>query len=263
MNDRFEAFQQLSSSTLENLAQACCSGPSNQPPSMYQVQQVVGQTLGSEIAEQLRVLIDTGWSRQQLAIMFRTICKTRELPNRNNSFDLVLSGPDVSGSPTRDTQAVMHSLLSEAQFEVLLVGYVIHNAAPLLEPLARKMKSNSSLNVWCCLDVNRGRNETATSEELRQIFKSDFETRLWPWEPRPRVYFDPRSLGPWGAHRSSLHAKCIVVDRKASLITSANFTDAAQHRNIEAGVLSRDPQFATRLQAYFLGLRESSQLIEL
>lgn len=46
----------------------------------------------------------------------------------------------------------------------------------------------------------------------------------------------------------------VVIDRKVAFITSANFTGAAQSRNIEAGVLLRQPRIATRLHGYFEGL---------
>jgi len=60
---------------------------------------------------------------------------------------------------------------------------------------------------------------------------------------------------------SSLHAKCVVIDRRVALITSANFTEAAQQRNIEAGVIVRYPLFVERLVGYFEGLKESKQLV--
>ena len=43
---------------------------------------------------------------------------------------------------------------------------------------------------------------------------------------------------------SILHAKCVVVVARWSLVTSANFTDRAQTRNIELGVLIEDQAFA-------------------
>ena len=46
---------------------------------------------------------------------------------------------------------------------------------------------------------------------------------------------------------SSLHPKCVVIDEGKALVTSANFTEAAQIRNIEAGVFIRDPGFACSL----------------
>lgn len=178
-------------------------------------------------------------------------------------MDLVLSGPDVDGIPTRDTQAVMHALLAEAREEVLLVGYVIHNAESLLKPLAERMAVNQNLRVRFCIDVRRDRNDTSSSQEIKNRFIKDFKARHWPWEPRPSVFYDPRSLEPWGSKRSSLHAKCLVIDRETALVTSANFTEAAQQRNIEAGVIVRDGHFAARIAEYFVGLCDTGHLLPL
>jgi phosphatidylserine/phosphatidylglycerophosphate/cardiolipin synthase-like enzyme len=46
----------------------------------------------------------------------------------------------------------------------------------------------------------------------------------------------------------------VVVDRSIALVTSANFTEAAQHRNIEAGLLIRHPGTVDRIVMYFEGL---------
>ena len=50
---------------------------------------------------------------------------------------------------------------------------------------------------------------------------------------------------PW----ASLHAKCVVVDERLTLIGSANFTQRGQERNVEAGVLIDDEFFAKALTA--------------
>jgi phosphatidylserine/phosphatidylglycerophosphate/cardiolipin synthase-like enzyme len=74
-------------------------------------------------------------------------------------------------------------------------------------------------------------------------------------EPLPEIYFDPRTAVAQA--KCSLHAKCIVVDEARALVTSANFTDRGQTRNIEMGVLVDDPALATRLVHQWRGLIES------
>lgn len=226
---------------------------------MHTLQQLFGATDGVVVANTLQRLGAQGWTTRQLAATVDAVITSRELQNRF-SYDLVLSGPEVPGIPTRSTHAVLHALISEAKSEVLLVGYVIHNATSLLFPLASKMQSDPSFDVWCCLDIKRGKNDTSEAHSLVQRFKNEFENEIWPWNPKPRVYYDPRSLADWGTTRSSLHAKCVIVDRKVAFVTSANFTDAAQHRNIEAGVLTRDPRLASKLHYYFDGLRNEEVL---
>lgn len=75
----------------------------------------------------------------------------------------------------------------------------------------------------------------------------------WPFgEPRPTVYYDPRTATP-GVY-ASLHAKCVVIDRRFALITSANFTDRGQTRNIEVGVLIEDAAFGAQVVRQWRGL---------
>jgi phosphatidylserine/phosphatidylglycerophosphate/cardiolipin synthase-like enzyme len=51
-----------------------------------------------------------------------------------------------------------------------------------------------------------------------------------------------------------MHAKCIVIDRKTVFVSSANFTEAAQERNLEVGLLIRSPTLAERVRTHFESL---------
>jgi phosphatidylserine/phosphatidylglycerophosphate/cardiolipin synthase-like enzyme len=82
----------------------------------------------------------------------------------------------------------------------------------------------------------------------------------WPGGRLPELYYDPRSLDMEAIKRSSLHAKCIVADRRVAFVTSANFTEAAQTRNIEVGALIRDAAFAAQLAGHFDALVEAACL---
>ena len=83
-------------------------------------------------------------------------------------------------------------------------------------------------------------------------FAERFRTRQWPSaRPLPEVYFNPRSLGHAKDKKSCMHAKCVVVDARRVLITSANFTEAAQHRNIEVGLIVHSDPLAGRITRFF------------
>lgn len=51
-----------------------------------------------------------------------------------------------------------------------------------------------------------------------------------------------------------------MVDGEYAFVSSANFTEAAQARNIEAGVLIRSKSFAQRLARHFEALAEAGVL---
>ncbi len=75
----------------------------------------------------------------------------------------------------------------------------------------------------------------------------------------PAIYYDPETLRR-GVKQASLHAKCVVVDRRWAFVTSANFTEAAQERNIEAGVLLEHARLAETLAGQFEALTKSGRL---
>jgi phosphatidylserine/phosphatidylglycerophosphate/cardiolipin synthase-like enzyme len=93
-------------------------------------------------------------------------------------------------------------------------------------------------------------------------FIDRFLRAVWAFgEPKPDVFYDPRTAAP-GPPWASLHAKCIVVDDERSLITSANFTDRGQTRNIEAGVLVEDPAFAGELSGQWRQLVSEGLVVQ-
>jgi phosphatidylserine/phosphatidylglycerophosphate/cardiolipin synthase-like enzyme len=73
----------------------------------------------------------------------------------------------------------------------------------------------------------------------------------------PDAFYDPRSLDVDLERRVCLHAQCVVVDGRHVVVSSANFTEAAQDRNIEIGLLVRSPRLAARLTGHFDALLDA------
>ena len=112
------------------------------------------------------------------------------------------------------------------------------------------MQELPQLKVRMFLDVQRGTGDTSAASELVHRFAHRFRTQQWPPDrPLPRLYYDPRSLELDADKRACLHAKCVVVDAEAVFISSANFTEAAQERNIEVGLLLKSCRLAGAARA--------------
>lgn len=220
----------------------------------FAIQQAAGSDAPAVEAD-LHVLVSHGFTTFQMAFVVDAIADTRDAHiDPAKSYDLVLSGPDLPGVPTADTGAVVRTLLSHAQDEVLIVGYAIHNGRDLFAPLADRMLANRNLRATFYLDIRRPIGDSTEECELVRRFGAEFRTKHWPWSLLPEVFYDPRSLQQ-GSNRASLHAKCVIVDRSDALVTSANFTEAAQQRNLEVGVLIRHEATVQRLANFFDGLR--------
>jgi phosphatidylserine/phosphatidylglycerophosphate/cardiolipin synthase-like enzyme len=255
-----EIIHKLPSQALHALATSLRDGPLSSGITRFALQQIAGPQAG-DLERCLEQLFRDGFTPTQTALLVGAIAEARTAnPEPASLFDLVLSGPDVPGVPTADTAAVMHTLLEQAESEVLLVCYSIHNGERLFERLAARMSTLPSLRVVFYLDISRKYTDTSLTTEIVRRFGTEFREKHWPWPQLPELYYDPRSLSESTDKRSSLHAKCVVVDRRVALVTSANFTEAAQHRNIEAGVLVKYQPFVDRLVSYFETLQQAQKL---
>lgn len=175
-------------------------------------------------------------------------------------MDLILSGPDASGVPARDTAIVMQTLIEKARHEIILIAYAIHNGQKLSKRFAERMAEDQDINVWFYLNIARGPNDTSPTSEIVRRFAREFLKNHWPWEVQPRLYYDTRSLEPNASACASLHAKCLIIDSRIALITSANYTKAAQKRNIEAGIVLQYQPCVQRIAGYFRELVQTGAL---
>ena len=117
------------------------------------------------------------------------------------------------------------------------------------------MHQVQDLRVRLFLHVGREWRDTTLESELLREFAEELG-REWPSVRRPEVYYDPRGLLEDSDHRATWHAKCVVVDDDVGFVTSANFTEWAQDRNIEAGVMIRNRAFVRQLRQQFESLIE-------
>jgi phosphatidylserine/phosphatidylglycerophosphate/cardiolipin synthase-like enzyme len=173
--------------------------------------------------------------------------------------DLVWTGPPVPGLHARDTRRVYEELLGSAERSVWASTYAFFDGPKAFEVLARRMDATPALQVTLMLNIQRKKGDTTAVNQLVRKFADHFWATDWPGSSRPSVYFDPRSLEQEGP-TSVLHAKAVVVDDEAVFITSANLTEAALDRNIEAGLLVRDHALALSVSSHFRILIEQKLL---
>lgn len=256
MKSEFRALHKLTSTALRELSEGLAASGTSSGMTNHVLQQIAGASLAEELAQCVAKLVAQGWTNAQIADLAAAVGESRDqAANPEKLFDVVLTGPDVAGVPTRDTAAVFHTLISEARNEVLLVGYAVYNGRRLFEHLASRMRENPQLHVEFLLNIPRNYRDTSLSSGIVRRFATEFASKHWPWSPKPDIYYDPRSLEVEGTKRASLHAKCVVVDKRIAMITSANFTEAAHERNIEAGVVVTYEPFVQRIYEYFSTLR--------
>lgn len=164
-------------------------------------------------------------------------------------LELVWTGPETRASIARSTALVVERLFNEATRSVIIGGYRF-DTQDILEPLHRAM-TERGVTVTVFVDIDGATANPSEADAFATAFIDKWLREVWPvGAPRPAVYYDPRTAirgDVPGYEWATLHAKCVVVDDERSLITSANFTDRGQTRNIEVGVLIADTAFSEQL----------------
>lgn len=199
-----------------------------------------------------------GLDRDAVLAVLRAVIAER-CAIRGAELDLVWTGPDHDQGVSRDTAVIVRELLGRAQREVIIGGCYFTAGRQILQPLHTAMRERG-VRVRFCMDVGDKHRVDPVPLANAQRCAVAFVRDNWPFgEPVPEFYFDPRTAKP--SDMTKLHAKCIVVDDRWSLVTSANFTYLGQRRNIEAGVLIDDAAFSTKLAQQWRNLIAESKLL--
>jgi phosphatidylserine/phosphatidylglycerophosphate/cardiolipin synthase-like enzyme len=176
-------------------------------------------------------------------------------------LQLVATGPDEAEGAPRPTSVVVSELFRQAESSVVVIGYAVYQGQTVFRDLADRMSEYPNIHVRMYLDIQRRDADTSAPEEIVRRFSDRFRTTQWPLDRRlPEVYYDPRSIAADRTRAASLHAKCIIVDNQRLFISSANFTEAAQLRNIEIGLLVHSSRLADRISAFFQHLVRAGKL---
>lgn len=199
---------------------------------------------------------------------------------RAQRLELVWSGTDAGPSLAKYTRVVVPELINRAARSVSLAGYSFDHGPRFFEPLHHAIEERGvSARLFVDIRQLHARLEQQLGQEKRKArllpisearsvspesyahaVLDLFWELFWPFPGnKPELYYDPRSAENFGV--ASLHAKCLVVDHEQTLITSANFTERGQERNIEVGVLIRDRGFANALERQWFNLVRAKAVV--
>ncbi|HYR89308.1 MAG TPA: DISARM system phospholipase D-like protein DrmC [Terriglobia bacterium] len=246
----------LSDDDLRSLAAALRSGRLAAPFRSGALQRLVAKSLSDGLAQDLQSFHDQGFGPAQLTSLIDLLLKDRsQRPRAEDAFDLVTTGPDSDAAANRDTSVVVRELFANAEESVLVAGYAVYQGQRVFQALADRMHTKPNLKVQMFLDVRRGPGDTAAVSEVVHRFGDHFRQVDWPKErPLPELFYFPSSLEERPHERGSMHAKIVIIDNSKVFISSANFTEAAQQRNIEVGLVVRSRPLSQQLTNHFLSM---------
>jgi cardiolipin synthase len=162
---------------------------------------------------------------------------------RQHRTDAVWSGPSSGVKTSRLTSAAVIDLVDQANSEILLMSYVMHDEPGLAAALERGAERGAEITL-----VHERPTDNPSFQGPGTAFTQVTARRLrWPADRRPAA--------------ASLHAKVLVVDRKVALVGSANVTSSAVARNLECGVLLRDAVVAKDIALHVDDLVRLGELV--
>lgn len=255
----------LGNRDLDELAAALDSGRLILPCALIGLERVVRREVAGLILTGLNQLHARGFNAGQTATLLRVLAADRATrPTVLDLVDIVTSGPEVPEVVNRDTGVVVREMFSQARQSVLVAGYAVYQGRQVFQTLAERMEARRDMRVRLFLDIQRGQGDTSIPSELVLRFANRFKEQQWPvGKPLPDVYYDPRSLAQDDSlKKACLHAKVVVVDDARVFISSANFTEAAQERNIEIGLLVNSSTIAGQLRRFFDILVSTNQVAQ-
>jgi len=252
-------FDDASAATLRALAAALRNGQIGTPLSSLAIERAAPSSPEAVTQELIR-LANEGMRTEHLALLMEAMARAAERRLASGA-ELVWTGPESSVAQSRDTAIVVGELFRSATRSVLVSTFVLQQADIVFKPLAERMAEVPELKAQLFVHVARGDRDTRHDSEILREYATKLAAK-WPGELRPTLYYDPRSLDMSLDRRATWHAKVVVIDDRVSLVTSANFTEWGHQRNVEAGVLIRNPDFARQLRQQFDGLVQSRAVLE-
>jgi len=259
-----EALLSLSPTELRTLAASVRSGRLCAPYSASSLGRYVAEPTAALVSAHLQELSDTGMNPVATGYSLDLLASARsETASIDDLIDLVLTGPPIAGAENRDTGVVVSDLFRQAEETILIAGYAVYQGQKVFRALVERMVERPSLKVRMLLDIQRKPGDTSSSAELIRRFAHRFQTEEWPHgKPFPEIFYDPRALSTVRSKRAALHAKCVVADSRDVFVSSANFTEAAQERNVEIGLLLHSTSVAENLTRFFDALCATGKFLK-
>ena len=248
----------LATRELEAVSSALRAGRLTLPFTSLSLRRLLPESAATDVLALLTSMADRGMAAEHIAAAIDLVTHDRRARvDRDVEVALVTTGMGDPGGIVvddpnggRDTRVVVQELFAHALESVVVVGYAVHQGRQIFQTLADRMEVVPDPRVQLFMDVKRSRGDTTRESDLVARFAADFWAQQWPADrPRPEVFYYPASITLDVDQRPAMHAKCVIVDAQSVLVSSANFTAAAQQRNVEVGLLVRSATHAVQLQA--------------
>lgn len=175
-----------------------------------------------------------------VAAALRSAAATAAVARAEQNVSLVWTGPTTEVTGLRATRSVLDTLVANATRSLVLVSFVSYDVAELAGSLANAIDRGVEVTLILETPDDPGGPFIVDAGHPFEPIKTTAKFYRWPKETRETHI----------AKSARLHAKCVIADRSAALITSANLTSAGINDNLELGVLIEAGALPMRLSRH-------------
>lgn len=205
--------------------------------------------IGSMISKELIDKMELSWKKSpeikpiEFASALRGASAAISFSEKNESVELVWTGPPVGLVPIRHTEQVLHEVIGSSNHKLFIVSFVAYNIDSIVGSLEKAVTRNVRIDIL--LESSKADGGKVDIDSIHV-----FRNRI----PSANIYKWKSAVSDSGEAFGSVHAKCVVADGNLAFITSANLTKAAMENNMELGVLVRGGNLPETLQRHLESL---------
>jgi len=174
--------------------------------------------------ELVRTWKTTGLSGDFLSGLLVGAAASREEVLSESVVRFVWTGPTTPLVPTRRTDQVLLELVRQAERELFFVSFVTYHVPSLVEALNEA--SGRGVEVSFLLESPKSLGGTLEENLIERMRERVPKAKFYVWRTRPEPFVGGR-----------VHAKIALADDRIAFVGSANLTEHAVSKNMEAGIL--------------------------
>jgi phosphatidylserine/phosphatidylglycerophosphate/cardiolipin synthase-like enzyme len=250
-----EAARRLPPGQVESLANALedCEAPTAEARS-----KAVGAVASPAFADLAGRLVrvwegEDGLNGSALAVALRAASHAVEEERREESIEVVWTGPTTTAVPVRLTREVLIDVIRSSREGLFVVSFAAYKVDVVLTELAAAARRGVIIRLILESGEAGGGTLTFDAANAFDALRDEVTFYVWPTEKRPALE----------RGRASLHAKAAIADDHTVFVTSANLTSHGIAENMELGLLVRGGPIPRRLSEHFHELIADGTLVEL
>jgi len=203
---------------------------------------VVGTPRAKAVVEQLaEAWRDTSVEADELALMLLAASRTLETTSRQQSTELVWTGPTTPFVSARRTEQVLLQVIAASKQTLFVTSFVAYDVSTIVRALNEA--SARGVQISMLLESAQDYGGSISFDVIGKMRTLVPSATLYAWQDKNSAFSDGR-----------VHAKVAVADGRICFITSANLTGHAMERNMEAGVLLTGGDLPKQLQDHLEAL---------